>query len=105
MLEEIKNPEKKYLYDSVTIIYDTLKGYKDNLAEYERKCKHYVICEYSNLLEEPETLKQVETWFLNHYGKMMWCMVISKSGLSGEIFQYGNHGNYWEKTGDTCGYA
>lgn len=32
-------------------------------------------------------------------------MVISESGLHGEIYRYGNHGDYWEQIGTTGGYA
>ena len=31
--------------------------------------------------------------------------VIAEMGLSGVIYKYGNHGEYWEKTGETIGFA
>lgn len=32
-------------------------------------------------------------------------LVISESGLHGEIYRYGNHGSFWEKIGNTGGFA
>ena len=32
-------------------------------------------------------------------------LVISESGLHGEIYRYGNHGSFWEKIGNTDGFA
>ena len=32
-------------------------------------------------------------------------VVISETALSGEVFRYGNHGDYWEAIGTVCGYA
>ena len=31
--------------------------------------------------------------------------VISESGLHGEVYRYGNHGKFWERIGQTEGYA
>ncbi len=31
--------------------------------------------------------------------------VISETPISGTIYRYGNHGQFWEKIGKTCGYA
>ena len=31
--------------------------------------------------------------------------VIAESPLHGEIYRYGNHGDYWEQIGEVCGYA
>lgn len=57
MIERIKDPGTVHLYDSAMIVYDTLEGYKDNLAQYIRHCRRYVIDEHSNALEFPGTLK------------------------------------------------
>lgn len=32
-------------------------------------------------------------------------VVIAETPLSGEVFRYGNHGDYWEAIGTVCGYA
>ena len=106
MPKKIDNPEMTGIYDSVTLIYHTYEGYDDhNLAVPKSHCYEYVVDEYSNPLEEPETLAQVETWFRNRYGKMLHCMVIAELGLHGEIYRWGNHGDWWEQVGETCGYA
>ena len=31
--------------------------------------------------------------------------VIAQTPTHGEIYQYGNHGDYWEQIGTSCGYA
>ncbi len=89
------DPEKTSLLESVHLIYSV----KDGLAEQVRS---YVINEYSTPVEEPETLRQIETWFFNRYGRMVPCMVITEYGLRGEIYRYDG---CWKKTGWTCGYA
>lgn len=32
-------------------------------------------------------------------------VVMAETALSGEVFRYGNHGDYWETIGTVCGYA
>lgn len=32
-------------------------------------------------------------------------IVIAESPLHGEVYRYGNHGEYWEQIGTVCGYA
>lgn len=32
-------------------------------------------------------------------------IVIAESPMDGEVYRYGNHGDYWEQIGTTCGYA
>ena len=32
-------------------------------------------------------------------------VVIAETPLSGQVFQYGNHGGFWETIGTVCGYA
>lgn len=32
-------------------------------------------------------------------------IVLFEDKTQGAVYKYGNHGDYWEKTGNTCGYA
>lgn len=32
-------------------------------------------------------------------------LVIAESALSGNVYRYGNHGDYWEEVGEMRGYA
>lgn len=32
-------------------------------------------------------------------------LVITECPLRGEVYRYGNHGQFWERIGKTCGYA
>lgn len=49
----------------------------------------------------PTSLKKIKE---SHKGAKE-ITVIAESGLHGEIYRYGNHGDYWEYIGDTVGYA
>lgn len=42
---------------------------------------------------------------LKRYTDRRCLTVIVESGLHGEIYRYGNHGEHWEYVGDTIGYA
>lgn len=95
--KEIKKPEETFLYDSVKIILQTSFSSK--------KIYHsYVIDQYSTE-DEPSTLGGLQQMIEKKYGHIRYCTVIAESGLCGDIFRYGNHGNFWERTGKTCGYA
>ena len=51
------------------------------------------------------TLNEISEQFPN---KVIGCKiitVITDEPLRGEIFQYGNHGEFWEKIGEHQGYA
>lgn len=49
--------------------------------------------------DEPITLATIRNKFPKPH------LVISERGLSGKIYRYGNHGEYWEEVGKTEGYA
>lgn len=100
---KIEDPDRVSLFESVEIIYSTLDGFKDNLAEYTKHVKFYTLP--GAPLVEPGTLREIETWFVNRYGEMLPCTVLTEYGVRGVLYRYGNHGNYWEEIGETCGYA
>lgn len=58
-----------------------------------------------NNFGETENLGALESLIIEEYSDLSLCMVITEYGLSGKVYRYGNHGNYWEEIGETCGYA
>lgn len=54
---------------------------------------------HSGEYDDPITLKSIH----EKYGKVH--LVISESPLSGKVYRYGNHGEFWEEIGQTEGYA
>ena len=61
---------------------------------------------YLNLPDSYLQLSEIGREIRNCYGELpRGTMVISESGLDGFIYEYGNHGKYWELVGKTCGYA
>jgi hypothetical protein len=95
--KEIKKPEETFLYDSVKIILQTSFSSK--------KIYHYYVIDQYSTEDEPSTLGGLQQMIEKKYGHIRYCTVVSESGLEGNIFRYGNHGNFWERTGKTCGYA
>ncbi len=78
----------------VTIIWE---GEKDNFGLVK---EHFVKVVYHHGdYDEPITLDSIR----KEYPTVR--KVISESGLHGEIYSYGNHGDFWEQTGTTEGYA
>ena len=66
----------------------------------DSKCRTehiYINGEY----DMPTSLKKIK----EGYKGVKEITVIAESGLHGEIYRYGNHGDYWEYVGDTIGYA
>lgn len=58
-------------------------------------CKElFLDCEY----DKPISLDELKE---KHNAKI----VISESWLSGNVYRYGNHGEFWEKIGETIGFA
>ena len=78
------------LFTSVTVIIN----HKDII--------YYSLNEYE---EKPETLKELQEYITKKYGKMDYTIVITEYGLSGRIYKWGNHGEYWELVGNTQGFA
>lgn len=78
----VKNPEKIPIYDLLTII---------RSGGYEVRAERIVS---DNL-----TLADIKT----HKDETV--IVIAESCMGGEVYRYGNHGNYWEQIGKVCGYA
>lgn len=50
------------------------------------------------------TLKEIADQVIEKY-KLPSITVITDSPMHGTIYHYGNHGDCWEKVGETCGYA
>lgn len=50
------------------------------------------------------TLKEIADQVIEKY-EIPSVTVITDGPLHGEIYHYGNHGDLWEKVGDTRGYA
>lgn len=79
---KIENPEKvEFSEEIVTIIFRGLV---------EKICLHD--SEFITLKDIKDDYPSVE-------------MVIAESDLSGKVYRYGNHGDYWEEVGETRGYA
>ena len=51
------------------------------------------------------TLKEISDQVKNLYSDHATCIVMTYGPLSGRIYEYGNHGEYWEQIGVLSGYA
>ena len=54
---------------------------------------------YLKILNNIDTLAEIET--IEHG----FIKVLVENPLEGSVYYWGNHGEFWEKTGITCGYA
>ena len=84
---EIKNPEEVEFSEMIlTVIY---------------KAEGFVRLVKKGYLTEDEftTLKDISDLFPSVE------MVIAESALSGKVYRYGNHGEFWEEVGEMRGYA
>lgn len=88
LYSSVENPETVEMLDVTTVITDD-----------DAKCsKIHVIPE----LGESLTLADIR----NSVDSSKRCItVITEWPLEGYVYRYGNHGDYWEKIGETCGYA
>lgn len=92
----IKDDNELDLCDAIiTIIYPAGEVTEDHKEEW--KCERIYHC---GEFDEPITLRSIKERYPDRF-----IMVISDHGLHGEIYSYGNHGDFWEKVGDTQGYA
>ena len=87
---------------STNNIYENLEGkeilFDDGIIwtfSEDGSCKRLILdCEY----DKPISLDELREKY-NAY------IVISESWLSGNVYRYGNHGEFWEKIGQTIGFA
>ena len=89
----IRNPKKVDLSD--TIIRITWKA-TETIGRHEL---HGIEIYHSGEYDMPISLADVKRL----YPKAE--LVISDDALSGKIYRYGNHGEFWEEVGETRGYA
>lgn len=80
--EKIENPCDVAIYDLITVI---------------RSCGNKISVE--RFVGDCYSLADIKT----HKGESV--TVIAESPLDGAVYQYGNHGEYWEQIGEVCGYA
>lgn len=84
---KIENPEEVEFSEMILTIIFRAKDFG---------CFAEKICltegEYTTLKEIKDDCPRVE-------------MVIAESALSGKVYRYGNHGEFWEEVGETRGYA
>lgn len=88
LYEKIENPKIVGMFDVTTVI----------LVE-SKKCKR--IYSHYDLGEKELTLFDIQQEFKDEKE----IIVITEYGISGNVYRYGNHGDYWEKIGKTIGYA
>ena len=81
--QKITNPDEIQIYDLITIIYNDYDG-KPTVEEF---------------ISSDTTLGDIDI----HKAKSI--IVIAENPLHGKVYRYGNHGEYWEQIGTSCGYA
>lgn len=81
--KKITNPNEIQIYDLITIIYNDYDG-KPTIEE---------------IISNDMTLGDIDI----HKAKGI--IVIAESPLHGEVYRYGNQGDFWERIGEVCGYA
>lgn len=86
--EEIRSPEEVEMLDVTTVV-----------LEASEQCE--IIHTHYDLGEKALTLSGIR----QRYENENHILVITEYGLEGYVYRYGNHGDYWEKVGETCGYA
>ena len=80
--------------------------YIGGLADLKRIDPEWRTVKHPELGESEElTLDEIVAQVSQKYGYNKLITIIINDLLFGEILQYGNHGAYWEKIGDICGYA
>ena len=84
---EIKNPEEVEFSEMILTI---ILGADDFESFVEKICLNEG--EFTTLKDIKDDYPSVE-------------MVIAESALSGKVYRYGNHGEFWEEVGETRGYA
>ena len=88
MCERIYFPEDERLGTSVTVLQ---QGDTDSVSAY--RLVQAEGCDVCITLADIEAADTGVT------------IVISENALEGKVYKYGNHGQFWEKIGKTCGYA
>ena len=79
----------------VTIIVQSTRNEKAKL----HGCKLYLDD------ENTMTLQDIEDKAKKDFKNLSLITVLVSRPLSGEVYEYGNYGDYWVKTGDLIGYA
>lgn len=79
----------------VTVIVQTAHNEKEKL----HGCKLYLGD------ENTMTLQDIEDKAKKDFKNLSLITVLVSRPLSGEVYEYGNYGDYWVKTGDLIGYA
>ena len=82
----IKNPDDVFLLESNTVVCDNKSVSRLILGQ-----------EYGDCM----TLSDLRSMFSDANE----LLVVSEFPLQGVVCRFGNHGDIWEKVGDTCGYA
>lgn len=91
-IKKIDNPEQVYTYENLTVIADGRVVPNGTFGQPDEDSIDYPFITPS-LAEIRRAVN----------GRSI--LVISETGVRGEIYSYGNHGDYWELVGETCGYA
>lgn len=91
-IRKIDNPEQVYTYISLTVIADGHVVPNRTFGQPDEDSIDYPFITPSLA----EIQRAVNSRSI---------LVISEIGVRGEIYRYGNHGDYWELVGETCGYA
>lgn len=97
----IDNSNELDLCDSaITIIYEkeTVTEIVGGMA-FEKPVFGVEVIYHDGQYDPPITLASIQA----KYPRVR--MVIAEYGLSGKVYRYGNHGDYWEQVGTTEGYA
>ena len=84
---EIKNPEEVEFSETILTVIYSARGFGRLV-----KKGYLTEDEFTTLKDISDLIPTVE-------------MVIAESALSGKVYRYGNHGEYWEEVGETRGYA
>lgn len=84
---EIKKPEKVEFSEMILTIIFRVNYFRSSV---EKICLNE--SEFTTLKDIKDDYPSVE-------------MVVAESALSGKVYRYGNHGDYWEEVGETRGYA
>lgn len=102
--EEAEKIKVGYEGSDLTVIVDTMMSIDSNSAD----CK----CIYTPVIPRDDynyvlgiSLEELKRQIEVKYKDIAIITVISEMAMSGVIFQWGNHGNFWEIQGSTKGFA
>lgn len=92
MLEKV-SPTEKLQFDIVTIIFNDISETLHQNYEFSENCLSLQNC------------KRIAYGFCKDTERKGTILIVAENPTDGVVYRYGNHGAYWEKIGETCGYA